>query len=176
LRWNNSYQGGWFWKSGEDNKIFSVSQLIDKYDQSVGRNTNMLLGVVVDKRGLVPDADVKRLAEFGNALKEQFSNKLGQTQGKGVEFVIDFGTSKKVNRAVISEDIKAGERVRKYLLEGYRAGEWEKIETGESIGHKRIGNFSAGNFSKVRLLVTKSVQKPMIKTFACYYSKKIIGK
>jgi alpha-L-fucosidase len=42
---------------------------MDKYTISVGRNSNMLLGIVADRRGLVPDADVKRLDEFGLAIK-----------------------------------------------------------------------------------------------------------
>ena len=50
LRWNSSFQGGWFWKEGEDDKIFLVDQLVEKYYKSVGRNANMLIGVVVDNR------------------------------------------------------------------------------------------------------------------------------
>jgi len=171
LRWNSSFQGGWFWKKDEDHKIFTVDQLMDKYDKSVGRNTNMLIGIVVDDRGLVPDADVKRLAEFGRAIKEQSSYKVGQTKGEGAEFVIDFGAVKKVNRILISEDIRFGERIRQYSLEGFRDGGWIKIETGESVGHKRIVTFAEGNYSKVRLSIMEYVQKPVIKAFECYYSK-----
>ena len=48
LRWNRAFQGGWFWKAGEDDKLFTVEQLMKKYETSVGRNTNMLVGVVID--------------------------------------------------------------------------------------------------------------------------------
>jgi alpha-L-fucosidase len=113
LRLNSAYLGGWFWKEGEDDKIFTVDQLMEKYEMSIGRNTNMLVGIVVDNRGLVPDADVKRLKEFGQAIRGRFSNKLGEKKGKGKEFVMNFKKPQKVNFIVISEDIKYGERIRK---------------------------------------------------------------
>ena len=33
----------------------------------------MLLGLVIDKNGLVPDADVKRAKEFGDIIRKTFS-------------------------------------------------------------------------------------------------------
>lgn len=171
LRWNSSFQGGWFWKKGEDHKIFTVEQLMDKYDKSVGRNTNMLIGIVVDDRGLVPDSDAKRLSEFGKAIKERFSNKLGEFSGEGSQLVIDFDAPQKVNCVIISEDIKHGERIKKYVLEGLKNNEWEKISEGESVGHERIEYFPTEIYSKVRLLVTEQAEKPIIKAFECYFTE-----
>jgi alpha-L-fucosidase len=34
----------------------------------------MLLGIVVDDRGLVPDAEVKHMKEFGQLIGKYFSN------------------------------------------------------------------------------------------------------
>ena len=85
LRKNASFQGGWFWHKDQDDMIRPLDELVDRYCKSVGRNTNMLLGIVIDNRGLVPDADVKRLTEFGKEINSQFSNPLGQTKGKGKE-------------------------------------------------------------------------------------------
>ena len=127
LRWNSAFHGGWFWKEGEDDKIFSVDQLMEKYEMSVGRNTNMLIGIVIDDHGLVPDADVNRLKEFGQSINQRFSNNLGEKKGKGNEFLINFKTPQKVNYIIISEDIKHGERIRKYKLEGLKNNAWVKI-------------------------------------------------
>lgn len=168
LRLNSSFQGGWFWKSGEDQKIFSVEQLIEKYDKSVGRNTNMLIGIVVDDRGLVPDSDVKRLSEFGTAIQKRFSNAIGESIGKGNEFVISFSHPQKVNCAVISENILMGERVRKYIIEGEKGNKWIQIVEGQSIGNKRIENFKTDTFSKIRLRIVGQVAVPNILAFNCY--------
>jgi alpha-L-fucosidase len=168
LRWNSSFQGGWFWKKGEDHMLFTLDELMVKYDYTVGRNTNMLIGVVIDDRGLVPDPDVTRLKEFGHAMKQRFSNKLGVSKGKGKEFVIDLRPGQKVNCVIISEEIQYGERIRKYQLEGMKENVWVKISEGESVGHKRIENFPADAYTKIRLSVTDYKKTPIIKTFECY--------
>ena len=160
LRLNSSFQGGWFWKEGEDQKIFSVAQLMDKYDKSTGRNTNMLIGMVVDKRGLVPDADVKRLAEFGEAVKKRFSVKIGETHGEGNSLILNFNNPQKVDCVVISEDIRSGERVRKYKLLGMKDNQWVTIKKGESIGHKRIETFPSETYSKIKLDITGQAGVP----------------
>lgn len=173
LRWNSAFHGGWFWKEGEDDKIFSVDQLMEKYEMSVGRNTNMLIGIVIDDHGLVPDADVNRLKEFGQSINQRFSNNLGEKKGKGNEFLINFKTPQKVNYIIISEDIKHGERIRKYKLEGLKNNAWVKINEGESVGHKRIVGFPIDTYSKIKLVITECVETPMIKAFQCYFSDEL---
>ena len=82
LRLNSSFQGGWFWHKDQDDQLRSLDELTDKYCKSVGRNTNMLLGIVVDTRGLVPYVDVKRLVEFGNKISNEYSNPVASTSGQ----------------------------------------------------------------------------------------------
>lgn len=167
LRFNSSFQGGWFWKKNEDDQIRSVSELMEKHAQSVGRNTNMLLGIVVDDRGLVPDADVKRLEEFGRTLSDTYAKLIGSTKGKGKDFTVAFPSSQKVSSVVIMEDIRKGERIREYQLLGKRNGEWHHIAKGSSVGHKRI-ELVDGAFEAIQLKVISSEGEPWIRSFACY--------
>ncbi|MEI6143403.1 MAG: alpha-L-fucosidase, partial [Mariniphaga sp.] len=111
LRLNSSFQGGWFWHKDQDSKLRTLDELKDKYCKSVGRNTNMLLGIVVDNRGLVPDADVQRLKEFGQLIKTSFSTVLGKTSGTGKEFTVKFKSPEAVSYVVLMEDIAKGERI-----------------------------------------------------------------
>nr|MDO8111798.1 hypothetical protein [Candidatus Sigynarchaeota archaeon] len=46
------------------------------YYESVGRNTNLLLGMVIDNRGLIPAFDVKTVEEFGKYLQMRFDRSL----------------------------------------------------------------------------------------------------
>ena len=168
LRKNSSFQGGWFWHKNEDDQIRSVDELMDRYCKSVGRNTNMLLGIVVDNRGLVPLADENRLKEFGQMVKNRFSDLLGETAGSGSDFTVKFNTAKPVAYVVIMEDIKSGERVRAYKLSGMVNGHWEQLATGMSIGHKRIEVIRDGLFSAIRLEVSRSEGTPVIRNFSCF--------
>jgi alpha-L-fucosidase len=168
LRNNSSFQGGWFWHKDQDDQIRPLDELVDRYCKSVGRNTNMLLGIVIDNRGLVPEADVKRLSEFGKKIGEVFSKPAGKTSGTGKEYLIRFPRPTELNYAVISEDIARGEKVRKYELSGLQDDKWQIIDTGTCIGHKRIIALNRARFVNVKLRIIESQSKPSIKEFVCY--------
>lgn len=168
LRWNSSYQGGWFWTAGQDSMMFTVPELMTKYETSVGRNTNMLLGVVIDDRGLVPDADVKRIEEFGREIVRQYGSPMMRTEGTGNEYVLTFDKPTDVDRIIVQEDIAEGERVLEYKLEGKIDGQWIILNEGSCIGHKRIVRFAPQALEAVRLAITASKAEPHIRNFAVF--------
>ncbi len=168
LRFNSSFQGGWFWREGQDDMLRSLDELMDKYCKSVGRNTNMLLGIVVDDSGLVPDADVERLEEFGRLITNSFSNMLGETKGSGNEFTVELNSPSPLSFVVLMEDLTEGERIREYQLSGEVEGKWQIISQGSCIGHKRIEVINEGVYSSVKLEILKSAGTPVIRSFSCY--------
>lgn len=169
LRFNSTRQGGWMWTPGDDDKIFSVDEMMEKYETSVGRNTNMLLGIVIDQRGLVPEGDVKRMEEFGQAIKEKYGAPLKTVSGKGLKYEISFSSPVSVDRVVLQEDIAFGERVLSFELEGQKAdGEWISLECGSNIGHKHIILFPETELKKLRLNINGCKAKPVIKNFSVY--------
>jgi alpha-L-fucosidase len=172
LRWNHSFQGGWFWKEGQDSMMFSVDELMTKYVTSVGRNTNMLLGIVINDKGLVPDADVKRIEAFGEAIRAQYGKPLMQTAGKGSTFTLSVKSPATVERIVIQEDISQGERVLEYTVKGKQGDQWIDLASGTNIGHKHIDRFQPVTVQEVMLSVTKSKAVPHIKNFAIFAAGK----
>ena len=64
----------WFWHPGAayEGNLKSVDELVRTWEQSVGRGGQLVLGLAPDRHGRIPDADVKRLAEFGQALDERY--------------------------------------------------------------------------------------------------------
>lgn len=168
LRWNRSFQGGWFWTAGQDSMMFTLDELMKKYETSVGRNTNMLLGIVIDNRGLVPDADVKRIEELGQAIKEKYAEPLADMGGTGDNQTIVLEAPTQIDRLVIQEDIAKGERVLKYKVLGSNGGDWFDICSGSSIGHKRIETFAPVEVTKVQLKIEESKADPQIRSFRIY--------
>ncbi len=76
---NTSIRPGWFYHTEEDNKVKSLSQLIDNWYHSVGMNSNFLLNLPPDRRGLIHDNDIKRLMELNKYLDEAFALDLAKT-------------------------------------------------------------------------------------------------
>lgn len=168
LRRNSSFQGGWFWKKGQDDTLFSVNEMLRKYICSVGRNTNMLVGVVIDDKGLVPEADVRRLREFGDRIKRDFGNPIACVKGSGKEFILSNPSQKNIHYIVLRENIAKGERVLDYKVEWDIGNGWELLFEGKSLGNKRIIKVDGSIPLNVRLTVTKSKTVPDIREFAVY--------
>lgn len=172
LRHNDTRQGGWMWAPGEEDRLYEVGELVGKYETSVGRNSNLLLGLVINDRGLVPDGDVRRLEEFGNAIKEKYGNPLKTVSGTGKSFLINFDEPTVVDHAVMQEDITCGERVLKYVLEGHlTSGEWVTLASGTNIGHKHIDLFDAAEVKALRLKIINCKAKPVISNFSAFGPK-----
>ncbi len=159
----------WFWHTGEESKLFTPEQLTQMYYQSVGRNCTFIAGAVPDQDGLIPEADVKVYAEFGNEIRRRFAHPLAQTKGQANELELRLPRPARFDHAVLMEDIAEGERVREYVVETLAAGgEWRRVASGESIGHKWIHRFPPVEAQRVRLRVTKSVAPARIRSFALY--------
>lgn len=65
----------WFWEPGDDDKaVYPLSNLMDMYEKSVGRNATLIVGLTPNPEGLIPQQDVKRLQEWGQEINRRFEN------------------------------------------------------------------------------------------------------
>jgi len=167
-RYQISNGGGWFWRAGEDDMLFKPEELLERYYTSVGSNSNLLIGMVIDDRGLVPDADVEQFTAFGKLTKERFQNPLAKAGGEGTEITFCFAQPTVMNHVMIMEDIARGERIREYVIEARVNGEFQTICTGFSVGHKRIERFDDVEVTGVRLRILKRTEMPAVRQFAVF--------
>ncbi len=159
----------WFWAPKQEKGVYSMDQLVKMYYESVGRNCNFVIGEVISPDGLVPEYDIKRLKEFGDEIKRRFGKPLAQTNGRGKEIILQFPGKQKINHTIIQEEIKNGERIRTYTIDGLVNGKWERLADGQSVGHKRIQQFSDVECSKLRLQINKTLSEPLITNFSAFF-------
>lgn len=95
---------GWFWHQGES--MLSAERLFQMYLETVGRNATLILNCPPDKRGLLPDQDVKTLKEMGQMIQKRLGNDLAQ---KATITVSDTRT-KGANRNYQSTNITDGNK------------------------------------------------------------------
>ena len=112
---------------------------------------------------------MKRFKEFGDEIRRRFEKPLAQTAGEGDAVELDLGKPTTINHAIIMEKLSEGERIREYTLEGFAGGAWKELTKGSCVGHKRIEQFGDVAVSKVRLRVTKSIAKPLLRILAVYH-------
>lgn len=153
-----SIRPGWFYHAEQDARVKSLAHLVDIYFQSVGYNSVLLLNVPPDKRGLLSESDVTRLKEFGDYISATFAdNRLqgGEVErklkvGEMVEYALKSGEV--VNVFMVGEDIRKGQRVEEFVVEGWLDGDWKELARGTTVGYKRLVRFEECSPEKIRFI------------------------
>jgi alpha-L-fucosidase len=158
-----------YWDDLSANPIHSLDELMDMYYRSVGHGASLLINQAPNPAGRIIDEDMARMKEFGGEIRRRFARSLAERSGEGdiVELVFDRETS--VDHVILMEDIRFGERVRAYAIEGLVNGKWERLHTGTVIGHKKIDYFGAAAVAGIRFVSLDSVGEPLIRRLAAYY-------
>lgn len=157
-----SIRPGWFHTPEQNDKVKSLKQLVDIYFQSVGRNSVLLLNVPPDQRGHIHEADSSRLQEMHEYLSRTFSDdrvKRGRVpwdSKPGAERVYKLKKGSRVNVLMLQEDIRRGQRVESFVVEGLGAGGWKVLCEGTTIGHKRLVRFEESELKAIKVRVTES--------------------
>ncbi|MGN0687410.1 MAG: alpha-L-fucosidase [Oscillospiraceae bacterium] len=191
---NTSIRPGWFWHEGENDKVRSLDELVNIYNNSVGGNATFLLNIPPTNEGLLHDNDVRRLAELGEYLRKAFgTNLLEQAQlcadGSDIEqvrcdsydgcFIADKGTNTAVITAswsepvsvgniVLKENIRMGQRVEGFTVEVGNDGVFTEVYGGTVIGYKRIVPLNGITADSVRIRITDSRTEPTISFLGIY--------
>jgi alpha-L-fucosidase/lysophospholipase L1-like esterase len=160
----------WFWEPNNEDKIVPLNRLIDMYYRSVGHNSTLILGLMPDPRGLIPDADAARLAELGDAIRTRFAEPVAETKGEGNTITLRLAKPQAINHVIIQEDIADGEHVRAFEIDATVDGDWKRLGVGTCIGQKYIVETQEVTAKAVRLHVTRSVAPPRIKRLAVYHA------
>jgi alpha-L-fucosidase len=71
-----SIRPGWFYHQHEDDQVKTPQQLVDLYYSSVGRGASFLLNLPPDRRGRIPERDVRVLQEFRRVIDTTFATNL----------------------------------------------------------------------------------------------------
>jgi len=160
----------WFWHPNDETPLRSLEELIGLYERSVGHGATLLLNVAPDNKGLFLEEEVQRVIELGDEIKRRYACPLAKSSG-GRSVSIRLKREEDIHRMVIMEQIEHGERVRSYVVEAEREGEWIEIARGSAIGHKKIDSLTEPiRASNIRLTILESVGEPYIRSFSVYSS------
>jgi alpha-L-fucosidase len=186
------HKNHWFWHSDDERNLKSVDELMRTYEQTVGRGGQLVLGIAPDRRGLLPDADVQRLKEFGEALRRRYGINLvsghrhtapdlepafdgdpdtfwsAAVQANHVAIEVSFDKPVTFNHALTMEWLNTGQHIEQYAVEVYKDGKWTAVARGRAIGHKKIDVFAPVTASRVRLNIIAATGDVSIREFQLY--------
>ena len=158
----------WFWNTRNASTLKTVEQLMAMYYRSVGHGAVLLLNHTPDTTGQIPEADVRRGAEFGAEVRRRFGKPVAETEGQGDTVELTLPAPAIIDHVVTMEDIRQGERVREYAIEGWSAARWQPLCKGTAIGHKKIGQFAPIEVLRIRLRCTQAAGTPHIRKMALF--------
>ena len=182
---NTSIRPGWFYHETENEHVKSLSKLMDTYYKSVGRNSTLLLNFPIAPNGRIHPTDSLRGIAFKKMIEEVFKTDLtkkAKMKTQENETLIDFKEPTACNRFVAEEDIRYGQRVKKFSLEAEVDGQWmplrdmlvEDDKDGlTTIGHRRIVCFPTIKATKIRFTITDSKCAPIIKKLGVYLAPEL---
>lgn len=188
----------WFWHPNDEKSLKSLEELLDTYHKTVGRGAQLVLGLAPDERGLLPDSDVARLREFGEAVRRTYSRPLitlktskarASSTGEDVWNVVDgnpytfwaaasdagalsiqmhFDPPLAFDRAMTMEWLNEGQRVQKYEIRAVVAGKERTLAAGTTVGHKKIDIFPRVTATSVTLHIQMALAPVRIREFQLY--------
>jgi alpha-L-fucosidase len=185
-------KGHWFWHPNDEASLKSVDELITTYEDSAGRGGQLMLGLAPDRRGLLPDSDVKRLNEFGAAIHKRYSANLmakrthaGGTQDAALDgnadtfwsapagerhamIEADFAQPVTFDRALTMEWLNEGQHIERYRIEIWKGNAWVAVAEGQAIGHKKIDAFAPVTATRARLNILASAGEIRIREFQLF--------
>lgn len=168
-----SIRPGWFWRESENAQVKSVEQLADIWLTSVGRNALLLLNVPPDTRGRIHEIDSTRLMEFRAWREKVLGVNLAAGAGirkraRGSIWEMTLPQARTVNYVQLQEEIALGQRISGFRVEVENADGWRTIAEGTTIGYKRILPVATVTAQKVRVTITASLARPVLKDIALY--------
>jgi alpha-L-fucosidase len=189
-------KGHWFGGVDDEASLKSVAELVNTYEQSVGRGGQLMLGLAPNRHGLLPRSDVIRLREFGAAIKARYGNNLVRghvrNQDENLERALDddpdtfwsapagghhavidvrFEQPVTFDRAMMMEWLEGGQRVRQFQVEFWNGHTWKAVARAQAIGHKKIEIFEPVTASRIRLNLLSTTDAAQIREFAIYDSR-----
>ena len=182
----------WFWHPNDEASLKTVADLLSIYEESVGHGGQLMLGIAPDRRGLIPEADVKRLQEFALARRKAYGSNLVLKHARGSEALqpaldgdpdtfwsaspsarhavleVNFEKQVSFNRALTMEWLNDGQHVQHYSIQVWKEGKWTTLAEAHAVGHKKIDIFPLTTASRVRLNILAASGQIHIREFQLY--------
>ncbi len=161
-RSQRAFGGGWAWAAGQEHLVRTPEELLDCYIHSVGRNSNLLLGMSISTDGDFQDE--AQLAAFGKLLRERFGTPIVTVGNCGQTVTLTVPADKTGRYLVLRENITEGQHVRGYrvLVNG------TEVHVGQCIGHKRILPLDLAGGDTVTLELTQVLDGWAMRDVAIY--------
>ncbi|MCC8022483.1 MAG: alpha-L-fucosidase [Clostridiales bacterium] len=192
-----SIRPGWFYHAKEDAKVRSLRNLLHIYYNSVGGNSLLLLNVPPSPRGLIEEADVRRLEAFGKEIRDGVAKPIAAAawdaapceDGHPIEncamedgsyylpaqekdtytITMHFGKEKRIDKVLLREQCDFSQRIEAFTVYTLKQGRKKKVYTGTTVGFRRFATLRRPVYADaVQIEITQCRRRPYLQQIAVY--------
>jgi len=163
-RTHASFGGGWGWAANEEHLIYTPEELLDCYVRSVGRNSNLLLGMAIGTDGSFQDEEQFRA--FGKLIRETFGQPVASLTAPEStnDLTLTVPEGKAVNYLSVREVIEEGQHIRAFSV----LADGKEIYRSNCVGHRRIVPLNGLTAREITFRVTEAAPGWAVRDVALY--------
>jgi alpha-L-fucosidase len=87
---------------------------------------------------------------------------------RAAEVTYELAGKKRFSVAMLQEQIRRGQRIEEFALDGFVDGQWEELGRATTVGHKRLLQFAPVETDRVRVRILESRVAPTLSNFGLY--------
>ena len=153
-----SIRPGWFYHAREDHQVRSLSNLVNIYYESVGRNANLLLNFPISLNGTIHQTDSTRVIEWWKTIQSELKTDLlkdafvSASESRGGSFKADnltdgswdsyWSTSDSITTGDVTFTFDQPTDINRLLLQEY-------ITLGQRVGRFSVDYFSDNSWKSI---------------------------
>jgi alpha-L-fucosidase len=183
----------WFWHPNDESSLHTVDELVNIYNKTVGHGAQLMLGLAPDDTGRMPEADVARLREFGEAIQRLYGSEhnlvrqavhisneasnaaidndpatFWSAPERHATLEIHFDKPVTFDRALTMEWLNEGQHIEDYSIEAWQNRTWKPLVHAHAVGHKKIDLFPSITTQRVRLNLLSTVGSAGVREFQLF--------
>jgi len=144
----------WFYSDNDADTVKSVDELMGLYHYSVGRGANLLINIGPDRRGKLPEADKAALLQFGQTVRQSFSDFIPcrpQASSRSLTLMLE---TQPVNYVLLREEITNENEIGAFEIKAYPYpyGSPITVYRGTTVGHKAICSFPTIRTNRIEIV------------------------
>lgn len=176
----NENENFWFYNETNRNVVRTPEELVALYQYSVGRGANLLINIAPDRRGLLPEENVRLMEEMKKEIKRRYEDSALVHDGMHYdadteEYSVYYDRHYLMDTVILSEDNTDGEKIRSFSVYAsqHNHSKGIKVYTSNTVGRKHICSFPPIRASRITVVIEDCEEKRTLKDVkVCYHSGK----
>lgn len=172
----NQWENFWFYNETHKQCIRTPEEMLGLYYHTIGKGSNLLINIGPDRRGLLPENNVKLISDMVTEMKRRLTECRIPSSAfsfDGEKYVTVLDEFSLIDHVVLEEDCKNGQHIEAFeIFISETMGEDSAVSVykGGSVGHRAICTFPIIRAQKIILKVNGGNKEKLKSFYACRVS------